>query len=674
MHALNLMSMELDHLIDREWLAVNKIGGFACSTVPGLNARKYHGLLVAAMTPPVRRMVLLSRVEETVICDGWTSPLACNEYPGTFFPRGDQSLRAFSPDPFPRWAYQGDGWTIEKSLRLLNGENTVVLSYALLGGDKSIELNLRPLLALRGMHELMYQWKGKLTAEEKSPGHHRVPPTTRTPEVFFAHDGKFEADSHWYLNTVYRREQERGYAGREDLWNPGIIRWSLKPGQTVHFICSADPIELPRELAKADRQLTEAMVPSPPAKSFGEPMDSLLRAADQFVLSVPREDEGQRDYAIPQYPWAPPSPRDTLIGFAGLFLVPGKFSAARGLLLSMADHLVDGLLPSSLAEDGGPAVFNGADVSLWFVNAVHEYLRYTADEETVRNKLMEAVQQIINCYRRGTSLGIRADADGLLETRQAGLATTWMNIRLGERLVTPRAGRPVEVNALWYNAVRIAAKLAESFGQPEQAEEWAALAASIQEAFNRRFWNAEAACCFDVIDDQQNDAAVRPNQLLAISLPYPVLASDRFEPVLEKAEAELLTPMGLRTLSPQSLDYQGHCAGNIIKRDQAYHQGSAFPWLLGAYVTGYLRVHGHGEGARGEAKQILNPCVQYLQGDGLGQLCELFDGDKPHRPGGAIASATAVAELLRAYAEDVLELLPSPRAAETPIAKAAKIA
>lgn len=674
MHALNIMSMELDQLIDREWLAVNKTGGFACSTVPGLNTRKYHGLLVAAMTPPVRRMVLLSRVEETVICEGWTSPLACNEYPGTIFPRGDQSLRAFSPDPFPRWAYQGDGWTIEKSLRLLNGENTVVLSYALLGGDKPIELNLRPLLALRGMHELMYQWKGKLAAEEKSTGHHRVPATTRTPEVFFAHDGIFEADSHWYLNTMYRREQERGYAGREDLWNPGMIRWSMKPGQTVHFVCSADPIDLQRELTKADRQLTEAMLPSPPAKSFGEPMDSLLRAADQFVLSVPREDAGRADYVIPQYPWAPPAPRDALIGFTGLFLVPGKFSAARGLLLSMADQGVDGVLPSSLAEDGGPAVFNGADVSLWFINAVYEYLRYTADEETVRGKLMDAVQQIIASYRHGTSLGIRINAEGLLETRQPGVATTWMNIRLGEGLVTPRAGRPVEINALWYNAVRIAAKLTVSLGPSDQAEELTALAVLIQQAFNRRFWNAETGCCFDVIDDSQNDAAIRPNQLLAMSLPYPVLTLDRFESVLEKVEAELLTPMGLRTLSPKSMEYQGRCAGNIIKRDQAYHQGSVFPWLLGAYVASYLRVHGHGEGARGEAKQLLDPCVNYLQSDGLGQLCELFDGDKPHRPGGAIASATAVAEVLRAYAEDVLELLPIAQPAKAPVVGPAKIA
>ena len=676
MHALDLMSSDLDTLIEREWLAVNKIGGFACSTVPGLNTRKYHGLLVAAMTPPVRRMVLLSRVEETVVCDGWTFPLACNEYPGTIHPRGDQSLRAFNADPFPRWAYQGDGWTIEKSLRLLTGENTVVLSYTLLGGDKTVAMEMRPLLALRGMHELTYQWNGKLAAVERSPGHHHVPATTRTPEVFFAHDGVFEADDHWYLNTIYRCEQARGYAGLEDLWNPGTIRWSLKPGQTIHFVCSADPIDLTRALAKADEQLTEAMLPSPPAKSFGEPMDSLLRAADQFVLSVPGEKAGQTDYVAAHYPWSPPSPRHSLIGFGGLFLVPGKFAAARGFLLAMCDRMVDGVLPSCLSEHGGPADYNGADVSLWFVNAVHQYLRYTHDEQTLGDRLFDACMQVISAYRHGTSLGIAADHDGLISTHAAGTATTWMDAQVQDWVVTPRAGKPVEINALWYNAVRIAADLAERAGHADKTEELNELAQSIQSAFNRRFWNADAGCLFDVIDEHGRDSSIRPNQLLAIALPYAVLSVDRFEYVLERVRASLLTPVGVRTLSPDDRGYHGHYAGNIISRDRAYHQGSVFPWLLGAYVSAYLRVNGRGEGARDEARQMLQACIAHIQGNGLGQLCELFDGDKPHRPGGAIAAATSVAEVLRAYAEDVLDIQPpaAPQVDSTVNADAAKMA
>ncbi len=611
------------------------------------------------MTPPVRRMVLLSHVEEIVTCQGWNFPLSCNEYPGTIHPRGDQSLRAFNPDPFPRWAYQGQGWTIEKSLRLLNGENTVVLTYTLLGGDQTVDLELRPLFALRGIHELMYQWNGKLTVEEKSNGHHHVPATSRTPEVFFAHDGSFEFDTNWYLNTIYRREEERGYGGLEDLWNPGAVRWSLRPGQAVHFVCSADPIGLDRVLTKADRQWTEASTPL----SSDEPMDSLLRAADQFVLSTPHNpaepDGAQTDFVAAQYPWAAPSPRQALIAFPGLFLVPGKFCAGKGLLLSLVNHLSDGLLPSNLSETGGDAVYQGADVSLWFINAVNQYLRYSNDEETIRTHLLDAVLRIISAYRRGTKLGIRTDADGLLQSHQPGLPTSWMDAQTVDWVVTPRTGRPVELNALWYNAVKIAADLAERFGAAEKSGSLVELAKSIKTAFNDRFWNDRNNCCYDVIDDHGHDPAIRPNQLLAVSLSYPVLTADRFEPVLERVRSELLTPFGLRTLSPCDPAYQGHYTGNVVSRDRAYHNGSVFPWLLGSYVTAYLLVHGKGQGARSEARQILQPCVDYLLKDGLGQLCELFDGDKPYRPGGALASAASVAEVLRAYAQDVLDQKPT---------------
>ena len=324
-------------------------------------------------------------------------------------------------------------------------------------------------------------------------------------------------------------------------------------------------------------------------------MDALLRAADQFVLHVPDDtlgQQGQTEFAAAHYPWSPPSPRHSLIGFTGLFLVPGKFIAARGFLLSMCDRLIDGLLPSWLSEVGGPAEYQGADVSLWFINAVHHYLRYTGDEETIRHRLFDAVLHIINAYRHGTGLGIAADARGLLHTHQPGSPTTWMDAQVDGWVVTPRNGKPVEINALWYNAVRIAADLAERLGQPERAEEFTAFAAAVQTAFNQSFWNARERCCYDVIDEHGHDPAIRPNQLLAISLPYAVLLPDRFEQVLERVRVALLTPMGLRTLASTDPAYQGHYAGNIINRDRAYHQGSAYPWLLGPYVTALVRAHG----------------------------------------------------------------------------------
>ena len=253
MRPMSISDMSFENLIEREWIAVNGIGGYASSTVCGLNTRKYHGLLVAAMSPPARRMVLLSHVEETV----WTShgefALANNEYPGTIFPRGFVYLRAFNVEPFPRWAYQGDGFTIEKSLRLLEGKNTACVSYSLLTGEKPVTLEIRALLALRGIHELMYQWNGRLSAESKRSGQVRIPATTRTPEVFFAHDGEFGADPHWHLNAIYRREDERGYGGLEDLWKPGAFRWTLSPGQTAHLACSTEPVHLERVLGDLER-------------------------------------------------------------------------------------------------------------------------------------------------------------------------------------------------------------------------------------------------------------------------------------------------------------------------------------------------------------------------------------------------------------------------------------
>jgi glycogen debranching enzyme len=721
--SFDVAAMPLEGMIGREWLATNGVGGYASSTIPCLNTRKYHGLLVAAMAPPVRRMVLLSRTEESVHCDGWPHALSSSEYPGTFHPEGYRALRAFSAEPFPRWAFQADNWTLQKELCLLRGRNTVCLTYTLLAGKRPATLEVRPLLALRPIHELSYQWNGKLAAEARGPNGHRVPATTRTPEVFFAHTGAFEAEPNWYLNTIYRREQERGYAGLEDVWCPGVVRFPLQAGQSVHFVCSSDPIDLEAcvELAEqqgatasrratvvgpatsgtstspsmaptpvpseaADRPglptvpATSAPLPAaaaiaaavPRAVSQGVAQDQVLadlaRAAEQFLAQVPAaagaDNSGGESAAgtavIGQFPWAPPSGRSGLAGFAGLFLATGRFAEGRALLISMASHLDQGLMPSEFAETGAAApVYQGADVALWFVNAAYAYLRYTGDEATVSRHLLDPVLSILANYRRGTRLGISADADGLLRTGEPGTPTTWMDAKIGDWVITPRQGRPVELNALWHNAVCTGAELATRFGRLSAADELGSLAYSVKLAFNRRFWNDPAGCCYDVVADRGNDSSVRPNQLLAMSLLFPVLSLDRHSAALERVMRDLVTPFGVRTLAPQEPAYCGRYGGNVIARDRAVHCGPAFPWLLGPLVTAYLRVHGRGEGARREAAALLQPCIGHLRGDGVGQLPELFDGDSPQYPGGAVASALSVAEVLRAYAEDVLDRAPA---------------
>jgi predicted glycogen debranching enzyme len=669
MDPLNVGGLPLDALLEREWLITNGVGGYACSTSVGLNTRKYHGLLVAAMTPPVRRMVLLSRVEETLHLNGWPHALACNEYPGTIHPEGHRLLKAFCAGPFPRWAYQGEGWTLEKSVRLVRGENTVVVSYTLLGADCPAELEVRPMLALRAMHDLAYQWNGRLNAENKGKGHHRVPPTHRTPELFFAHDGTLNgAPACWYLNTIYRCEEQRGYSGLEDLWNPGVVRWRLSPGQTVHFVCSAEPIELERTLAKLDDEAGHAATTRDIASLPDATQDLLVGSARTYACDALDTSELSMRL-LTGFPWASPSVRDALIAFPGVFLVTKNFAGAKALLQSLATKLDHGLLPSGLPENGSAPVYHGADVSLWFINSLWQYLRYTGDEETV-SRLLDAVQEIVTEYRHGTLLGIATDADGLLKTHAAGIGTTWMDAKVGDWVVTPRAGRPVELNALWYNALRIAGELCERFGRTAQAGDLRDLAAKAQASFNRKFWNGDRGCCFDVVADHGTDPSVRPNQILAISLPFPVLSSDRHPTLLEKVHRALLTPVGLRTLAQDDPSYQGRYAGDVVARDRAYHQGSVFPWLLGPWVTAYLRVLGRSATTRREALRFLEPCLEHVQGTGLGHLCELFDGDAPHRPGGAIASAASVGEVLRAYVEEILDqgpTMPAPRRAAAPV-------
>ncbi|HWP40912.1 MAG TPA: amylo-alpha-1,6-glucosidase, partial [Tepidisphaeraceae bacterium] len=328
---------------------------------------------------------------------------------------------------------------------------------------------------------------------------------------------------------------------------------------------------------------------------------------------------------------------------------------------TMAALARDGVMPSEFPEDASPPKYVGADTSLWFVNAVHEFLRYTNDESLIRERLFEPVVRIIRCYQSGTSLGIGIDPDGLLASHEPGVATTWMDARTGDWVLTPRQGRAVELNALWYNALRIAADLCARFDRLVWAGEFVRLAETVRLAFNRRFWNESSGCCFDVIGDRGADPSIRPNQLLAISLPHAVLSPERWPRVLEVIRRDLLTPMGLRTLARSDPSYRGRYAGDVVARDRAYHQGSAYPWLLGPMSSAVARVQGRTIQTRNEIRGMLEGCLMYLQDRGMGQICELFDGDTPHHPGGAIASARSVGQVLQAYVEEVLGVLPQAR-------------
>ena len=407
MPVLDPRALPFDELINREWLITNGAGGYASSTVAGLNTRKYHGLLVAAMRPPVGRMVVLSRVEETVVCGAGVAacPLGCAEYPGVIHPRGHELLRAFDAHPYARWAYQGDGWTLEKSLRFSpSGPNDLVITWTLLGGAGELELHVRPLFALRSIHELSYQWSGRLESEmpEDRGGAVRIPPTARTPAAYFSHDGIFQPRPDWYLSTIYRRERERGYAGLEDLWTPGTVSFRLAPGRAVHLAVSTEPIRLENALLEIrreeDRRQQAAGAATPPGSE--STMRLLNEAGERFFVWTSPTDAGAWTCIIPQFPWTPLAVRDILIATPGLLLAPGKLASARTLLTKLAGLVQDGLLPSELSETGEPPAYNAVDVALWYIHCVGEYLRYAngGDRESAA-RLMPVLRQIIDAYR-----------------------------------------------------------------------------------------------------------------------------------------------------------------------------------------------------------------------------------------------------------------------------------
>jgi predicted glycogen debranching enzyme len=384
-----------------------------------------------------------------------------------------------------------------------------------------------------------------------------------------------------------------------------------------------------------------------------------VRAAGRFVVG----DTQQTLCVMSGYHWGAASGRDSLICLPGLLLVTGRLADAKTMLRFFASHAQNGLIPSEIPADGSALRFESADASLWFINALCEYLRYGGEEDFVLHTLWPVVDEILRHYQQGTGLGIAIDSEGLLASHQAGVATSWMDARIGDWVITPRQGKTVELNALWHNALCIGAELARLAGDGVRGDQLTALAAKVKTAFNLRFWNEFTRCCYDAIDSEGPDVSIRPNQVLALSLPYPVLSFDRHAAVLKALRELLLTPFGLRTLSPDHPQYTPHYGGAIISRDKALHQGSVYPWLLGPYVTSLVRAFGRSPAVRQEAGKLLAGCLAYIKGEDKrqlceGQLCELFDGADPHAPGGLIASARSVAEILRCYVEDVLDLLP----------------
>ncbi|HWD97520.1 MAG TPA: amylo-alpha-1,6-glucosidase [Bryobacteraceae bacterium] len=637
---------DLETALTREWLETNGIGGFASSTILCINTRRYHALLTAALEQPAGRFVLLSKLEATVMSAGAEYPLCSNVYPGAIYPAGFQFLRHFRLDPFPVFTFEAAGRVIEKRIVMARGENTVVVEYRLLSGEPCALL-IRPMIAFRGYHETAHENTDLSPAVTEHDGGVSIQPYAGLPRLFFSFTaGERLAQSDWYRNFVYPRESERGLEDREDLFSPFAFRMNLSAGEPARVVASTIAGRGATEIGSIfkDEARRRTGLQTGPASS--DPLGAALReAADAFLIRRPN---GTLT-VIAGYHWFTDWGRDTMISLPGLALVTGRFDLAREILSTWAALLDGGMLPNRFPDGGAAPEYNSVDASLWLFEAVRKYMDSTGDLEFVRSSLYQPLLSVIDWYTRGTRFGIRCDSDGLIIAGGPGTQLTWMDAMVEGRPATPRHGKPVEIQALWYNALRVGGWLAREFRDADSERRLIAQSGQTRESFAARFWNQNAGCLFDVIEQPGESASIRPNQVIALSLGFPLIEGDRAMQILAAIERELLTPFGLRTLAPTDPQYRGTYEGGIEQRDGGYHQGTVWPWLLGHFITAYLRTHNPGPQAVERARAWLSAFEAHLSDAGLGFISEIFDGDPPHRPRGCIAQAWSVAEILRAY-------------------------
>jgi predicted glycogen debranching enzyme len=641
---------DLNTSAKREWLETNGLGGFASSTISGINTRRYHGLLVAATKPPVGRMVLLSKVEETLIINGRRHELSANRYPGVVHPQGYQYLKEFRQDPFPVFVYQVEDVELEKSVFLVHGENTTVVQYAVRGtGDAPCTLELRPLIAFRDYHNTTHANEALNPAYETGPGSLKFTPYAGLPPLFLAHDdAAIRPTGDWYRSFEYDVERDRGLDFQEDLFNPCALVLDLNRNARPAWIASTEAHSSSTADSLRDREIKRRQ-----ALFESAPMDdpfvrSLVLAADQFIVQ-----RGQESTVIAGYHWFSDWGRDTMIALPGLALATNRPDVARSILLSFALHVDRGMLPNRFPDAGEAPEYNTVDATLWFFEAVRAFVEKTGDYEFIRKSLYPVLADIVSWHERGTRYGIRVDADGLLCAGEPGVQLTWMDAKIGDWVVTPRQGKPVEIQALWYNALRIMEDLAEAYGYDSDRGRYADMAERTRTAFASLFWNESQGCLFDVVDGEYRDGAIRPNQIFAVSLIHQMLSPEQARSVVSVVQRELRTPYGLRSLAPSDPAYRGRYDGDPHSRDSAYHQGTVWPWLLGPFLRAYLQANNHSQTARVQAEQWLAALKAYVESSGVGQVPEVFDGDAPHRAGGCMAQAWSIAELLHTHVEHI---------------------
>jgi predicted glycogen debranching enzyme len=593
---------------------------------------------------------MLSKLEETLIINGERYELSANQYPGVVHPQGYQYLKSFRLDPFPIFTYEVAGVEVEKTVFMVQGENTTVTRYKRRKKNRIVKdcrIEIRPLLAFRDYHSTTRENGAINSHVEVSGGLATIKPYADSPELLFAHDAdELEVSGYWYRNFEYQVERERGLDFVEDLFNPFTLKFDLNAKRSVSIIASTAPRNAADadKLRKVERARREKVVKSAPAKD--ELVRAMTTAADQFIVG-----RGDHKTVIAGYHWFSDWGRDTMISLPGLTLTTKRYDTARSILLEFSRHVDQGMLPNRFPDAGEQPEYNTVDATLWYVEAIRALVEHTGDYEFVRANLYDTLVDIINWHERGTRYQIHVDDDGLLFAGEPGVQLTWMDSKIGDWVVTPRTGKPVEIQALWHNALCSMEDFANRFGDGANAERFNSMAVRAQESFNRRFWNEAMGCLYDVVDGEVSDGSIRPNQIFAVSLRHTMLDNERAKRVVEVVERELLTPVGLRSLAANDPQYVGRYEGDMRSRDAAYHQGTVWAWLIGPFISAYLKVNGASKAARKQARAWLAGFNEHLLNECLGQVSEIFDGDAPHAPRGCVAQAWSVAEILRAAVE-----------------------
>lgn len=676
---------ELELCLEKEWYLGNGLGGYAAGTVVGCPTRSRHGLLIASTRPPNGLISLLLGFEETFFVLDQPYPLSTFYFRDSIYPKGYEHLKRFSLNPFPTFTFEVEDFRLEKTLYIRRGRNTVVVHYRLISGEEElVRLEIKPLVTCRPLDEVRKNTQELETELTTSKGQVCYRSSKHIPPIYFAHQAAIvDKTGGEFGEIVYPRDQEEGGSATERLYHPCSFIYSFMAHDEVLLAASTQPIQLPstpalwlneerdRVLAKrkhffnmalkdrqgvaAEEKETSEEVPDSadeiPVLTATEEIQHLVSQTENFVIG-----RGEGGLSILRgYLGASDGAWSTMIALPGLFLVSRRYEEAKEILLYYASLVDKGFLPSSFRSADGHPVYESIDAALWFIEAVFLYCQESEDYSGIEKKLYPVIRRIIKHYQRGAHYGVRAVEDGLIEQEESKKAITWMNAYVGTTPVTPRWGKAVEVNALWYNAIRIVEYFAIKFRDAATAKAMDRLALKVYDSFNSIFWNEKKGLVVDCVQHERKDLSVRPNQILTLSLSFPVLQKKCWPVVLQTITQELFTPFGLRTLSKKSKSYRGQYGGDRLKRSQAEHQGTVWAWLMGPYVRAYLKTYGSEQLIREKLLKLFEPFFNQLSHFGLNSISSVYDGNAPHSPRGFIGDACAAGEIIRCYEELISE-------------------